>query len=256
MKLADMVDGPVELVTFDLYETLIEVTPPGWQVYQQIFGESDFPVEEAAAKDVSRVADDYFTVENGRWPLRDRTDEERQAFDIARWGQIQQHLNLDVDETQLVAWHNRFKEIRARQGENRWTVVAGVLETMNLLQSFGVKRVVISNADADVTEYCHALGFGHAMDGIVTSAVIGWEKPDPRPFLAALELAGVDANRSVHVGDQPLSDIVGARGVGMGAVLLDAHDRHTDGDSDAVRIGRLFDIVGLVSDHNLRVALG
>ena len=44
----------------------------------------------------------------------------------------------------------------------------------------------------------------------------------------------VDPARALHVGDQPKSDIVGARGVGMSAVLLDRYDRHNDAEIPTV----------------------
>jgi FMN hydrolase / 5-amino-6-(5-phospho-D-ribitylamino)uracil phosphatase len=40
-------------------------------------------------------------------------------------------------------------------------------------------------------------------------------KPDPAPFLAALERLGVEPGRTVHVGDHPPHDEAGARGAGM-----------------------------------------
>jgi putative hydrolase of the HAD superfamily len=72
------------------------------------------------------------------------------------------------------------------------------------------------------------------MDLIVTSALVGYEKPDPRTYRAALEPLEIDPERAIHVGDQPKSDVVGALGVGMGAVLLDRYDRHDGVDVPVV----------------------
>ena len=55
----------------------------------------------------------------------------------------------------------------------------------------GVKRAVISNADDDVTELCTHMAFAHEMNIIVTSAIIGYEKPDARTYRAAFEPLGV-----------------------------------------------------------------
>ena len=72
------------------------------------------------------------------------------------------------------------------------------------------------------------------MDLIVTSALVGYEKPDPRTYQAALEPLKIDPERAIHVGDQPKSDVVGALGVGMGAVLIDRYDRHNGVDVPTV----------------------
>jgi HAD superfamily hydrolase (TIGR01509 family) len=97
-----------------------------------------------------------------------------------------------------------------------------------------VQTAVISNADADVTVVCTHFAFAPLMDLIVTSALVGYEKPDPRTYQAALEPLKIDPVRAVHVGDQPKSDVVGALGVGMGAVLIDRYDRHDGGDVPTV----------------------
>jgi putative hydrolase of the HAD superfamily len=75
---------------------------------------------------------------------------------------------------------------------------------------------VISNADADITEFCLHLGFARHMDLIVTSALVGWEKPDARTFFAALDPLGVAPEAAIHIGDQAHSDVAGARAIGMG----------------------------------------
>lgn len=45
-------------------------------------------------------------------------------------------------------------------------------------------------------------------------------KPDPAPFLKALEMAGVSPEESVYIGDSVENDIMGARGVGMKTILV------------------------------------
>ena len=57
-------------------------------------------------------------------------------------------------------------------------------------------------------------------DGLVVSAVSGVEKPDPRIFEEALEASGVDRHRVVHVGNDPVTDIRGAK-VGIDTLLVD-----------------------------------
>jgi len=56
---------------------------------------------------------------------------------------------------------------------------------------------------------------------IIDSKAIGIEKPDPRPFLIALEALGVDPESCIHVGDSLHSDVVGAVNVGMTAIHVD-----------------------------------
>jgi phosphoglycolate phosphatase len=56
---------------------------------------------------------------------------------------------------------------------------------------------------------------------IIDSQTIGIEKPDPRPFVLALEALGVGPESCIHVGDSLRSDVVGAINVGMTAIHVD-----------------------------------
>ncbi|MDQ3792189.1 MAG: HAD-IA family hydrolase, partial [Actinomycetota bacterium] len=58
-------------------------------------------------------------------------------------------------------------------------------------------------------------------DGVVVSAVSGFEKPDPRLFEEALETSGVGRERAIHVGNDPVADVRGAAEAGIDTVLVD-----------------------------------
>jgi putative hydrolase of the HAD superfamily len=107
-----------------------------------------------------------------------------------------------------------------------------VIPTMRTFRAAGVKTAVISNADADVTDLCLHFAFAQEMDLIVTSALVGWEKPDVRTFRAALDPLGIEPERALHIGDQPRSDVVGALAAGMRAALIDRYARHDQGNHD------------------------
>ncbi len=69
----------------------------------------------------------------------------------------------------------------------------------------------ISNGNADVRR----LGLAKYFQAIVSADEVGISKPQPEPFLAALQRVGVEPGRALHVGDHPQDDIFGAQGVGM-----------------------------------------
>jgi putative hydrolase of the HAD superfamily len=57
-------------------------------------------------------------------------------------------------------------------------------------------------------------------DAVVVSGVLGWRKPSPRIFQAALQALDVKAKEAVFVGDSPVADVQGAKQVGMKTVLV------------------------------------
>ncbi|MCJ7737688.1 MAG: HAD family hydrolase, partial [Anaerolineae bacterium] len=58
---------------------------------------------------------------------------------------------------------------------------------------------------------------------------IGVTKPEPQAFIHTLEALGVPAGAAAHIGDLPETDIVGARGVGMRAILFLGKSHREDG---------------------------
>ena len=228
-------NGPIDLVTFDLYDTLIELNPPRWERLATAAAKQGIAADPLVLREADRIAEDYFTIENGRLPIRDRPKPEREMFRLElmrRWLEAA-GLPHDPETTRALrlAYISEFDEV---PDYAHYRLFDDVLPALRTLRRAGVKTAVISNADDDVTVVCVHFAFAPLMDIIVTSALVGYEKPDPRTYYAALEPLGVAPERALHVGDQPKSDIVGARGVGMGAVLIDRYDRHDDRDIPTV----------------------
>jgi FMN hydrolase / 5-amino-6-(5-phospho-D-ribitylamino)uracil phosphatase len=74
----------------------------------------------------------------------------------------------------------------------------------------------VSNGNADL-QRC---GIDDLFAGHITARAAGAAKPDPRIFAQLAELAGVAPQRVLHIGDDPLADVVGATRAGMQAVWL------------------------------------
>jgi HAD superfamily hydrolase (TIGR01549 family) len=79
----------------------------------------------------------------------------------------------------------------------------------------------VSNGNADL-QRC---GIGDLFAGHVTASAAGAAKPDARIYAALLKMAGVGAARVLHIGDDPLADVVGATQAGMQAVWLNRDGR-------------------------------
>jgi len=79
----------------------------------------------------------------------------------------------------------------------------------------------VSNGNADL-QRC---GIADLFSGHVTASAAGAAKPDARIYAALLDLAGVEAHQVVHIGDDPLADVVGATQAGLQAVWLNRDAR-------------------------------
>ncbi len=247
------IERPIRLVTFDLYDTLVEADPPRWVRYAKAAERAGLDGDADRFRVADRIAEDYFTVENGRLPIRDRSEQGVEAFRLNYNTRMLEAAGLPHDpETSHRVREMYVGEIDA-VGWN-YRVFDDVTPALETLERNGVKRAIISNADADVTAFCLHLGFSKHMDLIVTSALVGWEKPDKRTFFAALDPLEVAPEDAIHVGDQTLSDVAGARAIGMAAALIDRYDRHADGEHDAIRVRTLTELADAVIEHNRQFA--
>jgi putative hydrolase of the HAD superfamily len=103
-----------------------------------------------------------------------------------------------------------------------WThVEPGTREALEALRDAGYRLAVISNADGRVESVLRQVGLRDPFEFVVDSALVGYEKPDPRIFEEGLRRLGLPAPETAYVGDLFPVDVVGARRVGMQALLLD-----------------------------------
>jgi putative hydrolase of the HAD superfamily len=101
------------------------------------------------------------------------------------------------------------------------------------VQDAGARALIVSNHIWRLPEVIDALGLGKLVDAVVTSARVGYRKPHPEIFRAAMKLAGGgDPASMLYVGDNYAHDVEGARAVGMQAVLIDRAG--TSGKPDAI----------------------
>ena len=123
--------------------------------------------------------------------------------------------------------------LEAHAAENLWSVVpAGVPGALDRLRAAGLRLAVVSNADGSLAALFGRLGLAGRFDVLVDSGVLGIEKPDPRIFEHALRACGARREGTVHAGDFYAIDVEGARGAGIGAVLIDPAGVHADRDCE------------------------
>ena len=88
------------------------------------------------------------------------------------------------------------------------------------LAGAGLKIGLISNTQRPLDEFAAHFALDHIFSAAISSAELGYLKPHPAIFEAALAAVGEPAGASVMVGDSVKADIEGARQVGMRAVLV------------------------------------
>lgn len=230
----------IKAIFFDFYNTLVRFWPPLDQIQQASCQEFGFQIEPDAISFGYSVADVYFNRENEIKPLATRTEEERLNF-FANYEQILlDNAGLSVTtELARQIWQT------AISVPKDFIPFHDTVGSLQRLKEQGYRIGVISNLRRDMDELCRNLEMAPYLDFCLTSSEVGVEKPDPAIFVAALERVGVNPSEAVHVGDQPRSDLVGARGAGLHAVLLDRGNWHQD-MVNCVRISHLAELYDLL----------
>lgn len=109
-----------------------------------------------------------------------------------------------------------------------WTAVDGAVQALRDLSDAGYKLAVVSDSNGTIAQELERLGICSVDDSditrvgaVVDSHLAGVEKPNPAIFRIALDALGIEADRSLYVGDTVRFDVAGAQAAGMHAVHLD-----------------------------------
>jgi putative hydrolase of the HAD superfamily len=102
--------------------------------------------------------------------------------------------------------------------------LVGAHEVLRWLRTLGLRAGIASNATSHyvVTELCRAAGLAPFLDPVVSSAGVGWAKPDRRIFDTILSQWSVTPAEAIMVGDTLAADILGGKRIGMRTILLTA----------------------------------
>ena len=126
----------------------------------------------------------------------------------------------------------------------------GALEAVQALAGQGFRLCVISNTGRTsglvlrkVLDHYGLLGY---FTVLTYSDEIGYRKPHPEIFQETLRRAGSDPAESVHVGDNPVDDVAGAKAVGMRAIHFSpggAVTYFSRPDAVALHLGQLPELI-------------
>lgn len=118
-------------------------------------------------------------------------------------------LPLDICENLLSAFY--------QVTQSHWQPYPAARSTLLALRDRGYAQGVLSNAayDRDVQELVDKADLRSTLDFVLSSAAIGFRKPHPQAFQAALSRWGVRPEHVLMVGDTLNADVLGAARSGI-----------------------------------------
>ena len=213
--------APYTAVLFDLFDTLVH------------FDADRLPSVDIDGRTVRSSAGRLHAVLAGHAPHVPLTA----CYDALRasWQEAERRRAIDHRE---VAAQERMRDMLARLSLDPAACPSGLVEALldahRIAISEGIefpaeyrellgalhgryRLAVVSNFDYTPTalSLLHAAGVVDLFDTIVVSDAVGWRKPRPEIFQAALTALGVKAPEALFVGDRADIDVVGAQRLGM-----------------------------------------
>ncbi|MCL4464740.1 MAG: HAD-IA family hydrolase [Chloroflexi bacterium] len=216
----------IKAVFLDFYNTICYFVPSRDERQAQACREFGHAVKPEAFWRAYVVGEDYWTEANARYAIAKRSPAESEAFYAAYEQVLLRAAGLEVNREQALEIYRRYSRM-----ERSLSIFDDVGPTLRELRGRGLVVGLISNTDRDAGPMCAELGVAEHFDFVLSSCLVGFEKPDPRIFQLALEKAGVAPHEAIHVGDQYKSDVAGALAAGIQPLLLDRYGMlgHLDG---------------------------
>lgn len=205
-------------VTLDATGTLLH-TPRLGALYREVFRRHGLELEADAAEVgevVHRVWQEMACVTDGSTDRFSTHPEGAHGW----WRRFAERVaeHLGVGEPSPFATAELFERFARADA---WEAFPDARPALAKLRARGLALAVVANWDERLPRLLEGLGLAEHLDAVAYSAAVGYEKPDPRAFLAALARLGVAPEDAAHVGDRRREDVEGAAALGMTAVLLD-----------------------------------
>lgn len=209
----------IRVVTFDAAGTLIRLVRPPGTTYAETAGLFGYHLDPVRLQEAFRVA----------WKSLVSPPESPgpQPDDDRAWWRELVAKTLQVAGYQITPFEEYFAtvyETFARPGI--WELFPDVLPILAELSRLGIRLGVISNFDRRLYDILGHLHVRNAFEHMIISSEIGVRKPAARIFRVAAQRFNVELNEILHVGDEPETDLKGARAAGLDALLVDRRNEN------------------------------
>lgn len=231
----------IKAITFDLYGTLAGFTPSRYEIQSKAASKFGLTLTEDDISQGYLKADEFMSKQNASSPIRSMDNNEKLRF-FAEYERL--ILSESEPSIELNTCLNVWKEIQ--KIPYKLTVFNDVKPVLKTLREEGFILAVITNMNTTGTEILDQLGLTTHIDFAITSLDANAEKPDQRIFKLAFSKAECEPMENIHVGDQVLSDINGAKQIGSHYILIDRYSVN-EAFTDGPRITGLFQLPELIN---------
>ena len=222
---------PIQAVLFDLDNTLTHRDLTA-QAYSRYLAEYYAPALKQVESD--KIIEIVRRIDNGGYPKKELLTRGSIGASAAHALLQELHwLNPPSIEELAQFWFSQF---------GRFAVEMPAAEqVLTQLKDEGYQLAIVSNGGHDTRlNTIRGLGIEPYFDEIISSGLVGFNKPQPEIFQITAERLGVQPTQCLYIGDHPINDVQGATEAGMHALWMQGF--HADAEHIQYKIQQLPEI--------------
>lgn len=209
---------------FDLDHTLWDHQSNANETLADIY--NDFQLFQLSEFNVSEFQDTFHRINHGLWHEYHLGLIDQDYIRNTRFKMILSALGIEIYDSEMELG----KEYLSRC-PRKSNLMPHALEVLDYLK-VRYPMTIITNGFAETQEIKIASsGLLEYFDLVITSEQAGWLKPHHKIFDFAVQHAKVTAAECLMIGDNPATDIEGARMVGIDQIYYDPEDRNKSHES-------------------------
>ena len=202
----------VKHLFFDLDHTLWDYDRSSQETLLAIYDEHQLVHSDVSAKE---FLDTFYKINNHLWHLYNHGEIDREYIKKNRFAEIFNQLGVDPDRS-AQASHYFLHHCSTKP----YLIDHAKAALDYLKERYRLHIITNGFTDSQRNKLTYS-GIEGYFEIVVTSESIGAKKPSPEIFIHSLAEAGAQVTESVMIGDNPTTDISGAKEVGMTSVLFD-----------------------------------
>ena len=127
--------------------------------------------------------------------------------------------------------------------QDAWEIFEDTLPFLEEAKKRGFKLIITSNFDSRIYNVCEHFGISKYIDCFTISSESGSSKPDPKFFFKSLSNANASLETTLHVGDNPKLDFLGAKDIGLACYLIDREKAHSPIEHRINSLNSIWDLI-------------
>jgi putative hydrolase of the HAD superfamily len=219
--------GTCSAIVFDCADTLLRMDPSRAEIFRDTAATAGLDLQLADVERAYDVVDFAIKMRSSKLKSPAAKLDFYYSFNAALCNVLGIQQSLSALHPCLIA------EFRRRKQWRPFPEIDGALSQL----ADRVPLYVLANWDSALPTILRDAGLDGYFRDVVSSEMLGSEKPELACFEAFLARAALDPSSTVYVGNEYLADVVGARGAGLTPILVDRVGKMRS--ADCLRISSL-----------------